>query len=236
MSVSELLLVQRHEASQTAVTLPAPHPSNTPVEKHPLRLQLSASIGRGALDGAWWPYSRDLAIEAVDLVDHFPAGFDRICHVAHSTQDGDAGRRKHRHQRLRQARFVPARRHPPRYLGRGVSANSGQVLQLLVVPSDWDAGRPTCHANRRHPNQSPSPPRPSCWSLKIRTGQVCYCTGTTTAERLALSQLRRGSCAPWPARLRRDGSAQARRELPSNRGTAPTVRREGPLARFGQTS
>ena len=120
------------------MTLPAPHPSNTPVEKHPLRLQLSASIGRGALDGAWWPYSRDLAIEAVDLVDHFPAGFDRICHVAHSTQDGDAGRRKHRHQRLRQARFVPARRHPPRYLGRGVSANSGQVLQLLVVPSDWD--------------------------------------------------------------------------------------------------
>ena len=52
------------------------------------RLQLSASIGRGALDGAWWPYSRDLAVEAVDLVDHFPAGFDRICHLAYSTRTG----------------------------------------------------------------------------------------------------------------------------------------------------
>jgi hypothetical protein len=35
----------------------------------PLRLRLSPSIGKGALDGAWWPYSRDLSAEALDLVD-----------------------------------------------------------------------------------------------------------------------------------------------------------------------
>jgi Family of unknown function (DUF5994) len=60
----------------------------------PLRLRLSPSIGKGALDGAWWPYSRDLSAEALDLVDHFPASFDRICRVVYSTPDWDAAPRR----------------------------------------------------------------------------------------------------------------------------------------------
>ena len=36
------------------------------VVNRPLRLRLSPSIGRGALDGAWWPFSRDLTAEALD--------------------------------------------------------------------------------------------------------------------------------------------------------------------------
>jgi hypothetical protein len=36
------------------------------VVNRPLRLQLSPSIGQGALHGAWWPSSRDLTAEALD--------------------------------------------------------------------------------------------------------------------------------------------------------------------------
>jgi hypothetical protein len=121
------------------------------LEKQPLRLQLAASIGRGTLDGAWWPHSRDLAVEAVQLVDRFPAGFDRICRVAYSTRDWDVSRR-----RLTAARgFVRLGSFPHddthRVILVGVSANSGQVLQLLVVPPDWDA-RAARHAMRTAAN------------------------------------------------------------------------------------
>jgi hypothetical protein len=46
--------------------------SDMPQPRGPLRLQLAPSFGWGALDGAWWPYSRDLRTEALDLVNHFP--------------------------------------------------------------------------------------------------------------------------------------------------------------------
>lgn len=59
-----------------------------------LRLRLSPSIGRGALDGAWWPYSRDLATEAVHLADHFPAGFARIFRIVYSTPDWEPSPRR----------------------------------------------------------------------------------------------------------------------------------------------
>jgi len=55
-----------------------------------LRLRLSPSIGQGVLDGAWWPFSRDLSAEVLDIVDHFPASFDRIRRVVYSTPDWDA--------------------------------------------------------------------------------------------------------------------------------------------------
>ena len=147
MSVSQLAARLNDRTSPTAVTRPDHSPSDTLAEKHPLRLQLSASIGRGALDGAWWPYSRDLTLEAVDLVDHFPAGFDRICHVAYSTPDWDVGRRRLTATKgfVRLGSFPHDDTH--RVILVGVSASSGQVIQLLVVPFDWDA-RSARHAMR----------------------------------------------------------------------------------------
>ena len=147
MSVSELVARPNDRTFPTPITLPAPRRTNAPVEKHPLRLQLSTSIGRGALDGAWWPYSRDLAVEAVELVDHFPAGFDRICHVAYSTPDWDVGRRRLTATKgiVRLGSFPHDDTH--RVILVGVSASAGEILQLLVVPFDWDA-RSARHAMR----------------------------------------------------------------------------------------
>jgi hypothetical protein len=112
--------------------------------RRPLRLRLSPSIGRGVLDGAWWPYSRDLATEAVDLVDHFPASFDRICRLVYSTPDWEPFPR-----RVKAAKVFVSLGSFPRddtYLVLLKSVAS-RVLQLLVVPPDWD-DRAARHAMR----------------------------------------------------------------------------------------
>ena len=44
----------------------------------PLRLALAETAGSNRLDGAWWPWSRDLAVEPPDLVDHFPSQSGRV--------------------------------------------------------------------------------------------------------------------------------------------------------------
>lgn len=109
-----------------------------------LRLQLTPSPnGSGTLDGAWWPYSRDLAVEALDLVDRFPAWFGRICRVTYSTPDWDhVGRRRIRAEKV----FVTLGSFPldDTHLVLLTSVSGVQPLQLLVVPSEW-----TVHAAHR---------------------------------------------------------------------------------------
>jgi Family of unknown function (DUF5994) len=103
--------------------------------RRPLRLRLSPSIGRGALDGAWWPYSRDLATEAVDLVDHFPASFDRICRVVYSTPDWEPSSRRVKAAKV----FVSLGSFPRDDTHLVLLKNvASRVLQLLVVPPEWD--------------------------------------------------------------------------------------------------
>jgi hypothetical protein len=92
----------------------------------------SASIGRGALDGVWWPRSRSLETELADLVDRFPATSGRIVHAVYSLPDWRP----------------PA---PPRIQVKwGVihvgsfpnddshrillSLSSGEILQIMVIP------------------------------------------------------------------------------------------------------
>jgi len=60
---------------------------DTDAPREPLRLLLSPRLGHGALDGAWWPQSRDLAVELADLVDHFPAAAGRIIRALYSPPD-----------------------------------------------------------------------------------------------------------------------------------------------------
>jgi hypothetical protein len=80
-SIMSVATAVQTEAAAPAV-LPDPlEDGSTTEEIWPLRLRLSSDIGRGALDGGWWPYSRDLAAEALDLVDHFPVWFDRVCRI-----------------------------------------------------------------------------------------------------------------------------------------------------------
>jgi hypothetical protein len=65
------------------VDLAGPAESASP----PPRLALSKSVGLGALDGAWWPRSRNLETELADLVDSFPATSGRIVHAVYSRPD-----------------------------------------------------------------------------------------------------------------------------------------------------
>ena len=58
------------------------------------RLQLSTEIGRGFVDGAWWPYGRDLAVEVLDLVRQFPPMLGRLCRVVYSPSDWGGNRRR----------------------------------------------------------------------------------------------------------------------------------------------
>lgn len=114
----------------------------------PLRLQLKPSTGYGAVDGAWWPYSRDLMTEVLDLVNHFPPAFGRICRVVYSTPDWDQNNRR----RIRADEvFVSLGSFPHDdthvVMLRSVSPRVSRVLLLLVVPPEWDE-RTARHAMR----------------------------------------------------------------------------------------
>lgn len=60
----------------------------------PLRLALSEHPGHDALDGGWWPQSRDLVAELADLVSHFPASSGRVVRALYSTPDWETAPRR----------------------------------------------------------------------------------------------------------------------------------------------
>ena len=67
MSIAQVV-VQSPEQVETSSTelLSSQVWSPSLVVNRPLRLRLSPSIGQGALDGAWWPSSRDLTAEGLE--------------------------------------------------------------------------------------------------------------------------------------------------------------------------
>lgn len=74
--------------------------SNTPVPQPatdarvPLRVRLAEPDPRNVLDGAWWPQTRDLAVELADLVDHFPADRAPVARALFSPPDWEAAPRR----------------------------------------------------------------------------------------------------------------------------------------------
>jgi uncharacterized protein DUF5994 len=112
---------------------------SVPPLARPLRLQLTPEIGRGTLDGAWWPYGRDLAVEVLALVEHFPSMLGHLSRVVYSSPDWAPNRR--RRIQVGEA-FVSVgsfpRDHPHLVVLRSVSPRVSRVLQLLVVPPEWD--------------------------------------------------------------------------------------------------
>jgi hypothetical protein len=105
----------------------------------PLRLRLVDAPGRGRLDGAWWPQSRDLAVEFADLADNLPAEFGRIVNLAYSK---DCWEPVTTWIRVGSGRLVRTRA----FLG---TADAQRVLlrlygqpslDLMVVPPEFDAG------------------------------------------------------------------------------------------------
>lgn len=66
-----------------------PTATSTTAGRLPLRLRLSPALGEGALDGTWWPQSRDLPVELADLIDHFPVELGQVRRVVFSRPDWD---------------------------------------------------------------------------------------------------------------------------------------------------
>jgi hypothetical protein len=96
-----------------------------------LRLALTASTGRGGLDGAWWPRSRNLETELADLVDHFPATSGRIMHAVYSVPDWRPAHRRIKVKRgiIKVGSFPNDDSH--RIL---LGLSSREILQIMVIP------------------------------------------------------------------------------------------------------
>ena len=117
-------------------------PSQALVERVGLRLLLDNSFEGGPVDGAWWPQSRDLHVEAADLVDHFPGLIGRIERLLFSRPDWDAVSGEPSIRRIHAARGaveVDSFPSDDTHL-MIVTLSSGQRLRLLVVPSDTEPG------------------------------------------------------------------------------------------------
>lgn len=110
--------------------------SNELTDTHLLRLELSPVRGRGPLDGAWWPRSRDLDVELADLVDHFPEEVGRVSRAIFSPPDWLTSPR-----RVRVARGEMKTGSFPRDDTHVVLLKlaSGAELKVLVVPPDTSA-------------------------------------------------------------------------------------------------
>ena len=141
MSMTPVVAIPDQVASPDqgdALATQVPESSSSPQghsSGRPVRLRMSSAIGRGALDGAWWPYSRDLAAEAVDLVDHSPLSLDEIFRVVYSTPDWEPPSR-----RVKAAKVFLSLGSFPRDDTHQVllmSMSSSRVLRLLVVPPEW---------------------------------------------------------------------------------------------------
>jgi hypothetical protein len=107
--------------------------SSSATSREPLRLLLSEAAGRGVLDGAWWPQSRDLQAELADLVAHFPPKSGRIIHAAYSRPDWQPAQR-----RIKIPGGVVKVGCYPRDDTHKILLGMAnrETLQLMVVPSD----------------------------------------------------------------------------------------------------
>lgn len=108
-----------------------------------VRLSLGGRDHSGPVDGAWWPRSRDLVTEAVDLVEHFPPTAGRVRRLLFSRPDWDAPSGTGRSHSIaagggtvRLGSFASDDTHL-----MVVTLDSGQRLRLLVVPHDTEPAR-----------------------------------------------------------------------------------------------
>ena len=64
-------------------------PAHAPASRVPLRMHLAEPPASGPISGTWWPQSRNLQVEAADLVDHFPDQVGHIDRLLFSRPDWD---------------------------------------------------------------------------------------------------------------------------------------------------
>jgi hypothetical protein len=132
-----------------------PIPPTSAADRVPLRLQLDQPTGGGALDGSWWPQSRDLSLELADLVDNFPSALGEVHRVVISRPDlGHGAASSAGSTRARQGWLLPSRGQPPVVAvdvdAQHVSAVSDRPRRFLTI-ADADPSRdsqPTARCNR----------------------------------------------------------------------------------------
>lgn len=84
------------------------------------RLQLATDIGRGTLDGGWWPRTRDLTTELADLADALDPALGTVVRTEASSDDWDE---------------LPAEVSASDEAHRiDLHLSGGTILRLLVVP------------------------------------------------------------------------------------------------------
>jgi hypothetical protein len=107
----------------------------------PLRISLRESPPPGEVVGAWWPQSRDLQVEAADLIDHLPASVGYVNRLLFSRPDWDDCVERGRGTRRVHAARGPVKvgSFPGDDTGEMVLAlASGKRVRLLVVPPATD--------------------------------------------------------------------------------------------------
>jgi hypothetical protein len=103
-----------------------------------LRICVDNDYRSGPVDGAWWPQSRDLQAESIDLVENFPHHLGRIRGLLYSPPDWDVVEFPPgaRHIRTRRG-FVEVGSFPSDDTHLMiVTMRSGQRHRLLVIPTD----------------------------------------------------------------------------------------------------
>jgi hypothetical protein len=117
--------------------------TSSPTSTAALRLRLDPVGRTGPLDGAWWPHSRDLAVEAARLVDDFPDEVGRVSRLVFSSPDWDAPADGARERRIRTHRGTVKLGTFPRDDTHVmvVTLSSHERLHVLVVPPDTDPAR-----------------------------------------------------------------------------------------------
>lgn len=134
--------------------------ATTPPPRSPLRLRLGAATDDDVVDGAWWPQSRNLQVEAADLVDHFPADMGHVSRLLFSRPDwddstGDDGRGVRQVGTARGP--VKTGSFPSDDTGLMiVTLSTGRRLRLRVIPSSTPPGEaePLLHSAGRLPSPS----------------------------------------------------------------------------------
>jgi hypothetical protein len=100
----------------------------SPETDQPLRLQLSArGIRPGLLDGAWWPYSRDLARELPPLLAVLDPLLGRITHVT-----------VHRESWTSVPSRIPGRQHIARLGWYDIEQDPDTICLLSYSVGRWD--------------------------------------------------------------------------------------------------
>ena len=114
--------------------------SRTPpiAQRVDIRLRLDNGYQSGPVDGAWWPQSRDLLAEAVDLVENFPHALNRIRKLLFSRPDWDAAGHpagtQHVHTRRGSVEIGSFPSDDTHLMV--ITMRSGQRHRLLVIPSE----------------------------------------------------------------------------------------------------